>query len=30
MIQTGILGEEDDVELFEGWIVPKMMKKPAS
>ena len=28
MIQAGILGEDDDVELLEGWIVPKMSKNP--
>jgi Uma2 family endonuclease len=28
MIQAGILGEEDDVELLEGWIVPKMPRSP--
>ncbi len=28
MIETGILGEEDAVELLEGWIVPKMPRKP--
>jgi Uma2 family endonuclease len=28
MIQAGILGEDDDVELLEGWIVPKMAKNP--
>ena len=30
MIETGVLGEDDDVELLEGWIVPKMGKKPSS
>jgi Uma2 family endonuclease len=29
MIQVGILGEDDDVELLEGWIVPKMARNPA-
>jgi Putative restriction endonuclease len=29
MIQTGVLGEDDDVELLEGWIVPKMARNPA-
>ena len=28
MIQAGILGEDDNVELLEGWIVPKMSKNP--
>jgi Uma2 family endonuclease len=28
MIRAGILGEDDDVELLEGWIVPKMPKGP--
>lgn len=28
MIETGILGEEDKVELLEGWIVPKMVRGP--
>jgi Uma2 family endonuclease len=28
MIQAGILGEDDDVERLEGWIVPKMAKNP--
>jgi Uma2 family endonuclease len=28
MIQTGILNEEDHVELLEGWIVPKMARNP--
>jgi Uma2 family endonuclease len=28
MIQTGILGEDDNVELLEGWIVPKMPRTP--
>ena len=28
MIQAGIIGEDDDVELLEGWIVPKMSKNP--
>jgi Uma2 family endonuclease len=28
MIQAGILGEDDAVELLEGWIVPKMPKSP--
>ncbi len=26
MIESGILGEDDDVELLEGWIVPKMVR----
>ena len=29
LIQTGVLGEDDDVELLEGWIVPKMARNPA-
>jgi len=29
MITAGILGEDDDVELLEGWIVPKMARNPA-
>lgn len=29
MIQTGILTEDDPVELLEGWLVPKMPKNPA-
>src|SRR5262249_47133779 len=28
MIQAGILTEDDQVELLEGWIVPKMPHKP--
>jgi Uma2 family endonuclease len=28
MIQTGILTEDDPVELLEGWLVPKMPKNP--
>jgi Uma2 family endonuclease len=28
MIQTGILTEDDAVELLEGWIVPKMPRNP--
>jgi Uma2 family endonuclease len=28
MIDTGILGEDDKVELLDGWIVPKMTRKP--
>ena len=28
MIQSGILGEDDNVELLEGWIVPKMPRNP--
>jgi len=28
MIQTGIIGEDDNVELLEGWIVPKMGRNP--
>ena len=30
MIQAGVLGEDDDVELLEGWIVPKMARNPRS
>jgi Uma2 family endonuclease len=29
MIRLGILGEDDAVELLEGWLVPKMPKRPA-
>jgi Putative restriction endonuclease len=29
MIHTGVLGEADDVELLEGWIVPKTARNPA-
>jgi Uma2 family endonuclease len=29
MIQAGVLGDDDDVELLEGWIVPKMPRNPA-
>jgi len=29
MIRTGILTEEDPVELLEGWLVPKLPKNPA-
>ena len=29
MIRAGILGEDDNVELLEGWIVPKMPRNPA-
>jgi Uma2 family endonuclease len=29
VIQAGVLGEDDDVELLEGWIVPKMARNPA-
>ena len=29
MIRMGVLGEDDPVELLEGWLVPKMPKKPA-
>src|SRR5687768_2163868 len=29
MIDAGVLGEDDDVELLQGWIVPKMSRKPA-
>lgn len=29
MIQAGILGEDDSVELLEGWIVPKTPRNPA-
>lgn len=28
MIDAGILTEDDNVELLEGWIVPKMARKP--
>jgi Uma2 family endonuclease len=28
MIQAGILGEDDNVELLQGWIVPKMGRNP--
>ncbi len=28
MIRAGILGEDDPVELLDGWLVPKMMKNP--
>jgi Uma2 family endonuclease len=28
MIETGILTDEDQVELLEGWIVPKMPRNP--
>lgn len=28
MIEAGVLGEEDAVELLEGWIVPKMPRNP--
>jgi Uma2 family endonuclease len=28
MIQAGILGESDPVELLQGWIVPKMPRSP--
>ena len=28
MIQAGILGEDDNVELLEGWIVPEMPRNP--
>jgi Putative restriction endonuclease len=28
MIAAGILGEDDNVELLEGWIVPKMPRTP--
>jgi Uma2 family endonuclease len=28
MINTGILDEDDPVELLEGWLIPKMPKKP--
>ena len=28
MLQAGILGEDEDVELLEGWIVPKMPRNP--
>lgn len=29
LLETGILGEDDRVELLEGWIVPKMTRTPA-
>jgi Uma2 family endonuclease len=29
MIQAGILGEDDNVELLEGWIVPQTARGPA-
>lgn len=29
MIDAGILTEDDDVELLEGWIVPKMSRNPS-
>lgn len=28
LVDTGVLGEDDNCELLEGWIVPKMGKKP--
>jgi len=28
MIQLGILGEEDNLELLNGWLVPKMSRNP--
>lgn len=28
LIDAGVLGEDDNCELLEGWIVPKMGKKP--
>ncbi len=28
MIRTGIITEDDNVELLEGWLVPKMTKNP--
>jgi Uma2 family endonuclease len=28
LIQTGVLSEDDPVELLEGWIVPKMPRNP--
>jgi hypothetical protein len=28
LIETGVLGEDDDVELLEGWIVPKTGRTP--
>src|SRR4051812_43584286 len=28
LMDSGVLGEDDNVELLEGWIVPKMVKKP--
>jgi Uma2 family endonuclease len=28
MIESGILNQEDPVELLQGWIVPKMSRKP--
>ncbi len=29
MIETGILDEDENVELLEGWVVPKMSRGPA-
>ena len=29
MIESGILGEDDHVELLEGWIVPQLSRTPA-
>jgi len=29
MLSTGILTEDDPVELLDGWLVPKMMKNPS-
>ncbi|MBI3407951.1 MAG: Uma2 family endonuclease [Planctomycetes bacterium] len=28
MIEVGILGEDDDLELLNGWLVPKMTRNP--
>jgi Uma2 family endonuclease len=28
MIETGVLGEDDNVELLEGWIISKMSRNP--
>jgi Uma2 family endonuclease len=28
MVRNGILGEDDPIELLDGWLVPKMMKNP--
>jgi hypothetical protein len=29
MVRTGIIGEDEPVELLDGWLVPKMVKSPA-